>query len=701
MQSSCKSNVCLFSVFVFLNYLITVTAKPASSPYSGTDNVVLSCGSSAISTDPDGKEWTGDVGSKFISSQPNETSTVSNSTSQSKSGNHVPYTTARIFVSQFTYTFRVSPGQKFIRFYFFPAAYHGFDRFKAYFTVTAGPFTLLSNFNASLAAHSLGSDIFVKEFCVNLEEDQRLNITFTPSTNTSIDGAYAFINGIEIVSMTTSLCDSHIGDKRVPLAGQNSQFLIKNYSTALKHNKYSKRTKSLLFLAIFRASLGVVTVFLLLGLTIFMQRKRARPHKHQTSLALEGLCRRFTLAEIRTATNNFDRNLIIGRGGCGYVFKGHIDDELKPVAIKLFGPTSKQGFREFRTEIEMLSKLRHPNLVPLIGYCNDEPHMIIVYDFMANKTLRDHLYNTDNPPLSWKQRLEICIGAARGLLYLHEGAEHPIIHRDVNTSNILLDENWVTKVSDFGMSRLGPTSLSKSHVTTDVKGTFGYMDPEYFLTSHLTLKSDVFGFGVVLFEVLCGRPAVDTGLDDEQQSLALWAQQCFEDRTLDRIIDPRLIGKIAPQSLKVYAMIAYKCLYDFRDRRPKMAKVLRALELAMELQEISDGGAHTVVIDKEVPSRGKGNPVVSRPANNCDLVHSCPTFWKSCISRKELVRFFSDKAFKWVKSPKPRCLKAYCCGAPEYDGLPRVQVQKPNLRCGGPYTTPGKILIEITNVKAQ
>jgi serine/threonine protein kinase len=510
---------------------------------------VLNCGSSAISTDPDGKEWTGDVGSKFISSQPNETSTVS-----------------------------------------------------------------------------------------------------------------------------------------------------KNNSTAPKH-KCSKRTKSLLFLAIFGASLGVATVFLLLGLTIFMQRKRAKPHKNQTSVALEGLCRRFTLAEIRTATNNFDRNLIIGRGGCGNVFKGHIDDELKPVAIKIFEPTSKQGFHEFRTEIEMLSKLRHPHLVPLIGYCNDEPHMIIVYDFMANRTLRDHLYNTDNPPLSWKQRLEICIGAARGLLYLHEGAEHPIIHRDVNTSNILLDENWVTKVSDFGLSRRGPTSLSKSHVTTDVKGTFGYIDPEYFWTSHLTLKSDVFGFGVVLFEVLCARPAVDTGLDDEQQSLALWAQQCFEDRTLDRIIDPRLIGKIAPESLKVYAKIAYKCLYDFRDRRPKMAKVLRALELAMELQEIADGGAHTVVIDKEVPSRGKGNPVVSRPANNGDLVHSCPTFWKSSISRKELVRFFSDKAFIWVKSPKPRCLKAYCCGASEYDGLPRVQVQKPNLRCGGPYTTPGKILIEITNVE--
>jgi hypothetical protein len=150
----------------------------------------------------------------------------------------------------------------------------------------------------------------------------------------------------------------------------------------------------------------------------------------------------------------------------------------------------------------------------------------------------------------------------------------------------------------------------------------------------------------VLFEVLCARPAVDMGLDDEQQSLALWAQQCFWDRTLDQIIDSHLIGLIAPACLKVYAKIAYKCLYDGRYRRPKMAEVLKALEFAMELQEIADaGGAHSVVIDEEVPLCGGGNLVVSSPADNGDLVHLCPTFWKRSLSRKELLRQFSKVNF--------------------------------------------------------
>ena len=201
---------------------------------------------------------------------------------------------------------------------------------------------------------------------------------------------------------------------------------------------------------------------------------------------------------------------------------------------------------------------------------------------MAHGALRDHLYKTDNPPLSWKQRLEICIGASRGILYLHEGEEHAIIHRDVKTSNILLDQNWVPKVSDFGLSRLGPTRLSHSHVTTEVKGAFGYMDPEYFYTRRLSVKSDVYGFGVVLFEVLCARQAVDMGLNDEQQSLAYWAHSCFEEGTLDKIIDPHLIDQISPESLRMYANIAYKCVCEDREQRPKMVEVLRALEFAKE-----------------------------------------------------------------------------------------------------------------------
>ncbi|XP_042970512.1 receptor-like protein kinase FERONIA [Carya illinoinensis] len=804
MQHSCKSSFVhlSFSVFVFLNYLTIITSNPFSPHYFAIPNLALNCGSSAISTDPDGREWTGDIGSHFFSSQQSKVSSVvSNFISQEPSFDRIPYTTARIFVSQFTYKFRISPGPKFIRLHFRPAKYQSLGRSKDYFSVTAGPFTLLRNFSASLTADLLGSKFLVKEFCVNLEKHRSLKITFTPSKDASHD-AYGFINGIEIVSMPKGFYYTRFGNKGA--GPPRSDFLVKkntglemvhrlnmgrssiramkgsammfrkwsedtkflvhsgvnpiyNRAIHIKYTSapsftapretarsarmlkvslpppdarlinsvaslagpqpkvslpppvpnpttYSKRTKTLLLLLFFGVGLGVATVFFLLGLTIFLQRKKLKTNNIQTSTSLEGLCRRFTVEEIRAATNNFERNRIIGRGGCGHVFKGYIDGGRTPVAIKIFGPASRQGDHEFRTEIEMLSKLRHPHLVSLIGYCDDERFMIIVYDFMAHKTLRHHLYNTDDPPLSWKQRLEICIGTARGLTYLHEGAEPPIIHRDVKTSNILLDEDWVAKVSDFGLSRLGPTSLSQSHVTTQVRGTFGYLDPDYFLTCHLTVKSDVYGFGVVLFEVLCARPAVDNGLDDERHSLAQWARRCFEEGTVDQIIDSRLVGVIAPECLQVYTNIAYRCLCEEKNQRPTMAEVLRALEVARELQEISDGGggAERIMIDEEVPLCGRGNLVASETGNHGDLVHSCPTLRKKSASRKELLRYFSDKAgLKWVKRTNPRCVKASCLVSPQYAALPSVQVQLPDLTCCGPHTTPGKIFIEITNIAGQ
>ncbi|CAH8358322.1 unnamed protein product [Eruca vesicaria subsp. sativa] len=329
-------------------------------------------------------------------------------------------------------------------------------------------------------------------------------------------------------------------------------------------------------------------------------------HTRSTTSLPSVLCRRFSIQEIKSATNNFEKELIVGVGGFGPVYKGRIDGGATLVAVKRLETSSNQGAREFDTELEMLTMLRHIHLVSLIGYCDDEGEMVLVYEYMPRGTLRDHLYKRNevfDHPLSWKRRLEICIGAARGLQYLHTGAKHMIIHRDIKTTNILLDENYVAKVSDFGLSKVGPTSASQTHVSTVVKGSFGYLDPEYYRRQALTEKSDVYSFGVVLFEVLCCRPVKLENVTREEADLVRWVKSNYKNGTVDQMVDKDLTADITSVSLEKFCEIAVRCVQDRGIERPPMNDVVWALEFALQLHETA--ATHKDGVDSmDRPTRG-------------------------------------------------------------------------------------------------
>ncbi|KAF5788583.1 putative protein kinase RLK-Pelle-Extensin family [Helianthus annuus] len=315
----------------------------------------------------------------------------------------------------------------------------------------------------------------------------------------------------------------------------------------------------------------------------------------RSTIAYNGSAKTFSSSDIEKATDNFNESGVLGEGGFGRVYSGVLEDGTK-VAVKVLKRDDQQGGREFLAEVEMLSRLHHRNLVRLIGICTEERNRCLVYELIPNGSVESHLHGIDKEiaPLDWGARLKIALGAARGLAYLHEDSSPRVIHRDFKSSNILLEHDFTPKVSDFGLAR-SALDEENQHISTRVMGTFGYVAPEYAMTGHLLVKSDVYSYGVVLLELLTGRKPVDMSMPSGQENLVAWARPLLPTHEgLNLLIDPSLSPEVPFDSIAKVAAIASMCVQPEVSHRPFMGEVVQALKLVCnECEETRDLGSRS------------------------------------------------------------------------------------------------------------
>ncbi|ERN15230.1 hypothetical protein AMTR_s00056p00191650 [Amborella trichopoda] len=290
----------------------------------------------------------------------------------------------------------------------------------------------------------------------------------------------------------------------------------------------------------------------------------------------------FTYSEIVSITNNFQN--AIGRGGYGTVFHGCLKDG-RQVAVKIRSDSSRQGLKEFMAEIELLMRVHHKYLTTFLGFCEDGNNMILIYEYMSNGNLQETLSNGNSSRImNWEQRLKIALGAAQGLEYLHCGCKPPIIHRDVKTSNILLNERMEAKLADFGLSKAWPNEVD-THISTAVVGTPGYVDPEYYITNKLNEKSDVYSFGIVLLEILSGQPSIIIdGQTQERIHIVQWITPNLEKGDIQSVVDRRMQGGYDMNSVWKVAEIAMACTQKIGIKRPTMSEVVNELKGSLNLE---------------------------------------------------------------------------------------------------------------------
>ncbi|CAA0308877.1 unnamed protein product [Arabidopsis thaliana] len=333
----------------------------------------------------------------------------------------------------------------------------------------------------------------------------------------------------------------------------------------------SHRKKNFPLVAVVASASAIAIVLVVLGV-LFICLRRKPPSREAPHSSIETVKRRFTYSEVMAMTNNFKK--IIGEGGFGIIYHGHLNDG-QQVAVKVLSESSSQGYKQFKAEVELLMRVHHVNLVNLAGYCDDSNHLALIYEFMENRDLKEHLSGKEGSSfLDWPCRLKIAAEAALGLEYLHTGCKPPMIHRDVKSTNILLNEDFQAKLGDFGLSRSFPIG-GETHVSTVVVGTHGFLDPEYYQTQRLSEKSDVYSFGIVLLEIITNKLVIDQ--TRERPHIAEWVRYMLSIGDIESVMDPNLKGKYDSSSAWKVLELAMLCSKLSLAERPNMAQIVHEL----------------------------------------------------------------------------------------------------------------------------
>ncbi|RCV35401.1 hypothetical protein SETIT_7G237400v2 [Setaria italica] len=402
-------------------------------------------------------------------------------------------------------------------------------------------------------------------------------------------GSYAAVQKQYIIPVTRNFLEIHLfwagkGTCCIPSQGHYGPS-ISALSVTPARNAAPKRSKNKTGVIV-GAAVGAVVVGLIVvltGLYVRMQKSRKLSLEQQDLYNTVGRPNLFTYSygELKTASENFNSSNFLGEGGYGSVYKGKLSDG-SVVAIKQLSETSRQGKKQFITEIETISQVQHRNLVKLYGCCLEGNYPLLVYEYLDNGSLDKALFGNGRLNLDWPTRFEICLGIARGLAYLHEESSIRVVHRDIKASNVLLDANLNSKISDFGLAKLYDDK--NTHISTKVAGTFGYLAPEYAMRGHMSEKVDVFAFGVVILETIAGRPNYDGRLGEDKAYLLEWVWQLYEDDHPLDVTDPRLAEFNSEEVLRAIR-VGLLCIQSSPRQRPPMSRVVSMLVGDIEVPE--------------------------------------------------------------------------------------------------------------------